>query len=91
MTSSKCEAGGIHAESAPISALQSCVERALNRPVIAESAPRGRFEFDLRWSPGNDNQLRTGIEQELGVRIEPEQRLIQFMVVSRIPLLGEEK
>jgi hypothetical protein len=67
------------------------VEYALNQTVVIEGAPGGFFKFDLHWSPGNDNQLRTAIEQELGVKTEVVQRRMQFIVVNRMPLPGREK
>jgi uncharacterized protein (TIGR03435 family) len=86
----KCDPGRINAEAGPISVLQSCLEHLLNRPVVVEGAPDGAFEFDLRWSPGNENQLRTAMEQEFAVRTQLEQRRMQFIVVSRIPYSGQQ-
>jgi len=87
----KCEPGRINVEAGPISVLQSCLENALNQPVVVEDAPNGFFEFDLRWSPGNEDQLRTAIVQEFGVRTQVEQRRMPVIVVRRIPLPGQEK
>jgi uncharacterized protein (TIGR03435 family) len=84
---------------ATISELASVMQRAaLDRPVVDQTGLRGRYDFDLEWTPDETQfggmvpagtaestkpDLFAAIQQQLGLRLEATKGVIQAIVIDQ--------
>lgn len=94
------ESVSLPARYATVAEMASVMQRsALDRPVLDRTGLTGRYDFDLEWTPG-DNQfgglgmwknvespkadLFTAIQQQLGLRLEATRGMVDAIVIDRI-------
>jgi uncharacterized protein (TIGR03435 family) len=66
------------------------VQRAADRPVIDRTGLDGLFDFTLEWTPDTAQtdatatgpSIYTAIEEQLGLKLQPEKAPIEFLVVD---------
>ncbi len=68
----------------------SPVQQAADRPVIDQTGLQGFFDFTLEWTPdtpqadaaASGTSIYTALEQQLGLRLQPEKAPIDFLVID---------
>lgn len=66
------------------------VHEAADRPVIDKTGLQGFFDFTLEWTPdahrsdptASGPSIYTAIEQQLGLKLQPERSLVEFLVID---------
>jgi uncharacterized protein (TIGR03435 family) len=68
------------------------VQRAADRPVIDRTGLDGFFDFTLEWTPDTAQadapstgpSIYTAIEEQLGLKLQPQKARIEFLVVDHV-------
>ena len=75
------------------------LQGALDRPVVDETALKGKYDFTLKWlrqdapadaeADSNVPRLFTALQEELGLKLEPSKGEVEMMVVDKVELPAE--
>ena len=70
------------------------LQGALDRPVVDETALKGKYDFTLKWlrqdapadaeADSNVPRLFTALQEELGLKLEPSKGEVEMMVIDKI-------
>jgi uncharacterized protein (TIGR03435 family) len=68
----------------------------IDRPVLNKTGLTGQYDFTLEWSPGTTTSdtdtapsLFTAIQEQLGLKLEPQKGLVEVMVIDHAELPSE--
>jgi uncharacterized protein (TIGR03435 family) len=64
--------------------IRGALEEALQKTVVLEHAPPGRFEFMLTWNPANPDDLEAALRSQLGLELKPARRVVPFLLVDSL-------
>ncbi len=53
------------------------------RPTVDETGLEGRYDFEIKWRPGDLESLRRVVRQQLGIIMEPGKREFEALVAER--------
>jgi bla regulator protein blaR1 len=81
--------GELSGQGVPIRDLLRVLSRQrLDRPVVDNTGLKGNYDFSLRWTPDTshspDPSLVAALEQQLGLKLEAQQSVVDFLIVDRI-------
>ena len=74
--------GDRKAVSEPMTVLTDVASRILLKPVIDETNLKGKFDFELKWEPGNSDSLIHAVASQLGLEIIQAQRPLDYLIVD---------
>ena len=68
------------------------VQLIVDRPVVDETGLAGRFDFTLRWQPGDAQSadadappaLFTAMVEQLGLKLQPKKGLVDVVVIDKV-------
>jgi len=58
------------------------LESSVDRPVVNESSLKGDFVFDVKATPGGENDFLERLKNQLGIVITPAQRDVDVVTVK---------
>jgi uncharacterized protein (TIGR03435 family) len=78
--------GNVSMQNAPAGALASFLATQLDREVVDKTGIKGNYEITLRWTAGpeENESISAALEQQLGLKLEPQQGLVDVLAVSQI-------
>jgi len=88
---------GIGAQGMSSDDLAQLLSRQLGTPVVNKTGLNGRYEFNLHWSDGkgssgaSEPSLSTAVQEQLGLKLEPQKGPTQVMVIDHIEEPGENQ
>lgn len=88
------DTGTISGDGVPIAMLANSLSAVLNSVVSDQTGLSGDFDFELRWSDAVDTAnaaplsdapaLTTAVQEQLGLRLQPQRGQIEVLVVDRV-------
>lgn len=67
------------------SSLASQLATLLRAPVIDETGLDETLALDLRWEPGNRQDLISTLEEEVGLELTPEVQAVEMVIIRSEP------
>ncbi len=74
--------GDIKMVSVSLAALAGLAGSVLNKPAIDESGMLGKFDIAIQWDPQDPNSFLPAVQQQLGLKLVPAQRPLEYLVVD---------
>lgn len=74
--------GTMRVSSMTLQQLGRAFERSVGRPVVDRTGDTRKFDLTMRWSP-NDDSFFTGLEDELGLKLEAQKDSVETIVIER--------
>jgi uncharacterized protein (TIGR03435 family) len=80
---------GIRGPSVSLSTFAKMLSRPLGAPVVDKTGIEGNYEIDLKYAPKEDPSselpsLVTALEEQMGLRLEPEMIPVEFVVIDHL-------
>jgi uncharacterized protein (TIGR03435 family) len=80
--------GQLGGQGIPLTVLVTQLTAQLGRTVIDKTGPAGNYDFQLKWSPGDEGDagasLFAALEEQLGLRLEARKGPVAVVVVDRV-------
>jgi len=81
---------GIGAQGIPLDDFAQQLSRQLGTPVVNKTGLQGRYDFNLHWNGGNggsngsEPSLVDAVQEQLGLKLEPQKAPMQVLVIDHI-------
>jgi uncharacterized protein (TIGR03435 family) len=84
--------GTITGKAVGVGLLALNLSNSLERPVIDKTGLNGKYDFELKWTPGSDFPtsdadaplLFTALSERLGLRLESQKGAVEIFVIDRV-------
>jgi uncharacterized protein (TIGR03435 family) len=74
-----------------LAAFLSRPRMGLGRPVLDKTGLEGVFDFTLDWTPDAPPSIFTALEDQLGLKLEPQKAPIEMLIVDHVEKIPTEK
>jgi uncharacterized protein (TIGR03435 family) len=79
------KARGLNAMGISVADLASQLSRQLGTPVVDKTGLKGNYDFALNWTESpNQASLLTAVQQQLGLKLDPQQGPTEVLVIDHI-------
>jgi bla regulator protein BlaR1 len=77
---------GLITVTGPVGTLAEALSAPLGHQVVDQTGLKGNYDMTLRWTPGEGevDSVSAAIQEQLGLKIEPEQSPVQAVVIDQI-------